>query len=340
MPDLTQVGPFPGRFGGVALHVVRLLEALRAHRLNVDGASTAGIPQGLGVHKLGWRELVYGNPLHLHTDEGNARLTLLIGGLCKLRQRRYALTVHSFRKRADLDHLTSKLSSVYRGASLIVAISNEVKERVVERLGISSDSVRVFSSALPISAWELRQPAPEVPTEWTQARVRVLANAGRVVRYNGKDLYGIDILIKAFRNIQIPDAALLIVLGTVVDASLYAELTALQQTDRRIHLLTNVSSPLTTITHTAHVVVRPTRTEGGESLTLSEAVELGVWAVGSNAVARSAHTILFATEDVQSLTNVLQDVMQRTSPAPVHRDSTTVSALIEAYVEHGLLSRV
>jgi glycosyltransferase involved in cell wall biosynthesis len=278
--------------------------------------------------------------VHLHTDEGNARLTVLMGRFWRGLGRRFALTVHSFRERPDLQHLDRSLQHVYRKARLIVAISEDVRAALTERLHLDPSRIRVISSALPISRWERSQPIPDsVPKAWLDAPVRIIANAGRVVRYEGQDLYGIDTLLDAFAALDQPRASLLVVLGEVVDADLYREIAVKVSADTRVHLISRLESPLAPITHAATVVVRPTRTEGGESLTLTEAIECGVWAVGSDAVRRPEGTELFRTGDAHHLREVLAAVAARShKPEPRTLRAHVVGQLLEAYRETGLLA--
>ena len=158
------------------------------------------------------------------------------------------------------------------------------------------------------------------------------------MRFQNNDLYGIDTLLDAFRAYQNKEASLLVVLGQIVDTGLYDTLVSTAALDSRVHLLTQFDSPLTTITHHAHVVVRPTRTEGGESLTLTEAQELGVHTIGSDAVPRPPGAVLFETGNAESLTQALNLISQQSElPHPLTANTTAIESLIEAYSSSGLL---
>ncbi len=339
MPNLQLVGPFPPPFGGVAQHLVRLAEGLRQANVNVQGWSTGGIPVGFsGIRHAGWRTLLQRLPVHLHTDEGNARRTVLLGKAWMAMGRRFALTVHSFRDRPDLAHLDGHLASVFNHANLIITVSDEVRTAVHARLGVPISHMITIPSALPISSWERSFPLPQtIPTQWLDATVRILANAGRVVRYQGTDLYGIDTLISAFTQLSIPQVSLLLVLGQVVDVGLHQELVAMASTDERIHVITGLSSPLANITHRATIVVRPTRTEGGGSLTLAEAIECGVWAVGSDAVPRPEGTVLFQTGNADHLRTVLEHIAHQQAPHPRVVHGNGIQLILDAYRTSGLL---
>ncbi|MBK9184745.1 MAG: glycosyltransferase [Ignavibacteria bacterium] len=122
---------------------------------------------------------------------------------------------------------------------------------------------------------------------------------------NGRDLYGLDVLVSAFSSIQDPEAALCIAVGDVVDTALLQNVLALASNDARITFVRDLNCPLAPFVQHAHIVVRPTRTEGGPSLTLSEALELGRWAVGSDAGQRPDGTVLFLAMKIQRIFRVL-----------------------------------
>lgn len=339
VPKLSLLGPFPPPFGGVALHLIRLMERLQTRGIDVRGISTAGLPKGLPhTFRLSVLTALAGNAVHMHTDEGNARRAIALGMLWKMVGRPYCITVHSFRLRKDLVHLDRTLAGVYRNARAVIAISKDVRDALQSRLGLTNSSLYVVPSALPISQWERDQSPPALPQQWKMARVRFLANAGRITRYDGEDLYGIDTLLTAFRELPMQDASLLIILGTIVDVEILNLYTALAGSDSRIHFVHNMQSPLSSIVHLAHCVVRPTRTEGGESLTLAEAIEEGTWAVGSDAVQRPPGTILFKTGSAADLLAKLTDVAAtETRPTPKPADWHALDSLMQIYADSGFL---
>lgn len=333
------LGPFPPPFGGVALHCVRLLEGLRTAGIDARGVSLGGIPEGVDhVEKLGVSFALSRTLVHYHTDEGNHRWMRLLSRLWRTTRTPYVVTVHSFRDRPEFAdaRLRTQLASTYTHAAAVIGISNEVISDLEQRLGVYHKRTRIIPSALPISAWECNAQLPDsLPDRWRTASVRMLANAGRVVRYNGQDLYGIDVLIDAMQRIADPDVSLCIAVGDVVDADLWSQLQAQAERDARIWILRDHNGPLAPLVQDAHIVVRPTRTEGGPSLTVQEALEVGRWAIASDAVPRPDGTRLFANADAQALAATIQqsiqDVRRGSMPPaiPAHRDA--VQRIINLY---------
>lgn len=346
MKPLRILGPFPPPYGGVAIHCVRLLESLKAQRVSVKGFSLGGLPGGLeSVYEFRPWHLLSRSPVHYHTDEGNYRWMLLLSLFWRTLGVKYIVTVHSFRHRKEFDdpHTRARLCSAYKHAEAIVAISNEVLDDLQRELGISHKRSKVIPSNLPVSSWEQQgELSSVIPSAWTTAPVRILANAGAVTLFQGKDLYGIDVLLDAFRDIQSDAAALCIVLGGVRDADLLKKIHSVASTDSRVSVVTEYSGALVPLVQHAHIVVRPTRTEGGPSLTISEAMEMGRWAIASDAVPRPAGCVTFRNEDHADLTKALDDCIQRvqsgTMPEASLPYSQALTQLINLYQRLGFVS--
>lgn len=328
--------------------MVRLLASLRAQGIDAEGISLGGIPAGLPVTSTTIRASVSipSDPktlVHYHTDDGNWKTAVLLGTMWQLRRVPYVITLHSFRQRSWFRYakVRDRLRQAYDGAQAIICISDHVRDDVTQWLGIDPGKCVVIPSNLPINAVERKQPIdPRIPTTWQHARVRIIANAGRLVAHDGKDLYGCDVVARAVRGMDAADIGLLIVTGQIVDAALLDDLHAIAGGDPRISIVTQFDAPLISATDHAHIVVRPTRTEGGPSITLTEAMELGKHAIGSDAVPRPQGAVLFRSEDDADLARVLTStadaVRHGTMPRPKVMEGRVVDRLIDVYHRSGL----
>lgn len=281
--------------------------------------------------------------VHYHTDEGNYKSTLLFSMWWRLLRRPYGITTHSFRPLPAFEsaRLRRALASAYKHASLRIAISDATREAMVDILNLDSQSIAVVPSTFPISNAELHSPLPPLPAEWQGAPIRILANAGRLVRFRGEDLYGLDVLVRAMQHVPDTDVHVLLAIADVVDETLQTNLTHAAKTDPRIHIIRS-AWPLARVASMAHIVVRPTRTEGGPSLTLNEAIELGVFAIGSDAVERPAFTRLFRNGDADHLSEVLRatiaDVRRGQTAPQSHPNRDIIQTLVDLYARAGLVN--
>lgn len=345
MRPLRIFGPFPPPFGGVAIHCVRLLESLQARGINAQGVSLGGLPDSLtGVALLRPWNFFSRSPVHYHTDEGNFRWMLLLSRLWRFCGTKYVVTLHSFRHREEFKSPTTRrrLRSAYEHAEAVIAISEEVAAAVEQELGLRHRRFKVIASNLPISTWERQAPLPdEIPATWRQAEIRLLANAGAITSFEGNDLYGIDVLLDAFALISDQRVSLCIVIGGVRDKQLADRLLQQASNDARVCVVVEPKSALVPVVEQSHVVVRPTRTEGGPSLTVTEAMELGKVAIASDAVARPAGCITFRNEDPADLARVLERSIDglrvNGMPEPHRPYSGALTQLVHLYQKLGFV---
>ena len=333
------LAPFPPPFGGVALHSIRLLEGLRQLGIQATGISMGGIPDGVdAIGRFGLGFFLSRTLVHYHTDEGNHRWMRLLSWWWWLTRTPYVVTVHSFRDRPEFTsaRVRRSLARAYGHAKAVICISDQVVRELEYRIGVRHKLTRTIPSTLPVSQWENRSPMSTlVPEEWKGAPVRLLANAGRIVTYEGKDLYGIDVLVDAMSQISDSDVCLCIAIGEVVDHSRWEPIEQRIKADRRITIIRNLNGPLAPMVAHAHVIVRPTRTEGGPSLTLSESLELGRWSVGSDSVQRPDGTVLFRNEDAKdlarALTQCIADVRRCVMPPAMSSNIDAVQKIVNLY---------
>ncbi len=341
MPNPVLVGPVPPPYGGVAIHILRLREALAMQGIPTTLVRTNGHAVAMVARVL--THTVRAPLVHFHTDEGNYKSTILFARWWKLMNVPYILTTHSFRSLNAFEQprVRRALHSAYASAVARIAISDSTRDALCANLNVAASSVHVIPSTLPVSRTERAAPLPPLPSAWQGAPIRILANAGRLVRFNGEDLYGLDLVVDAMRDIDNPHAHVLLAVADVVDPSLLAPLEAAAAADQRIHVVRS-SWPLAQVARNAHIVVRPTRTEGGPSLTLAEAAQLGAYTIGSDAVERPATTRLFRSGDAASLAAALQKTIADVHagiPAPIPQDDANiVQQILEVYERAGLVS--
>ncbi|CAN5394556.1 hypothetical protein BH10BAC6_BH10BAC6_01160 [soil metagenome] len=337
--NIAILAPLPPPFGGVSVHATRLIEALREAGDDVAVIDVGRPSLGLFVKvaMVAWRR---DRLMHYHSDEGNWKMAIVLGLIFDAVGAKYVITLHSFRERVVFRNVLVRtlLRTTYDAAQRVVCISEHVREAVCTLIDVDATQCTVISSALPVSAEERSTPLPSsVPKTWLDAPVRVLFNVSRLVRYHDKDLYGLDVVLDAWRTVNAvhPSARLLVVIATVVDVPLYTNAMERVQTLQGVDVLTDHPGLLMPFTVAAHVVVRATRTEGGPSLTIQEALENGCIAVASNSVARPRQTLLFRSEDAEDCARVIGEaihqVCEHGRPTPLIPSTLIVDRLRDIY---------
>jgi glycosyltransferase involved in cell wall biosynthesis len=337
MPDLLLLAPAPPPYGGVAIHVLRLVECLEKAGIRTSWTSTAVSASSL-LRSVP-RSVFSANAVHLHADEGNWKLIVLVAVVTALRRIPFVVTLHSFRPRtAFLDGMGHTiLRWALARSAVTIAVSDDTASAV--HATFPSCTAAVVPSALPISHAERSATASHLPVAWQGASVRLVANAGRVVSYEGRDLYGLDTIIDAMALLSDSDIHILLAIGTVVDAALWDRLRTAASADPRLHFVT-LDGPLLPAVVASHGVLRTTRTEGGASLTLSEALEVGRYAIGSDCVPRPDGTILVPMGDPAALAAAITEVARRIragEPGPLASPpADAFRGLLEAYSRMGI----
>jgi len=337
--NIAILAPFPPPYGGVSVHATRLVDALReaGDDVAVVDVGRPSLRMILGVVMVAWRR---DRLVHYHSDEGNWKMAIVLGLLFDAVGAKYVITLHSFRERTAFRNVLVRtlLRTTYDAAERVICISEHVREAVRALIGVDAAQCTVISSALPVSTEERMAPLPSaVPQAWLGAPVRVLFNVSRLVRYHDKDLYGLDVVLDAWRTVNVahPSARLLVVIATVVDAPLYNSAMEHVRTLQGVDVLTDHTGLLMPFTVAAHVIVRATRTEGGPSLSIQEALENGCVTVGSNSVPRPLQTMLFRTEDAADCARVMGEaihqVCEHGRPTPLIPSTVIVDRLRELY---------
>lgn len=336
---LAILAPFPPPYGGVSVHATRLVDALReaGDDVTVVDVGRPSLQVLLMVVKVAWRR---DRLVHYHSDEGNWKMAILLGLIFDAVGATYVITLHSFRERSAFRNILVRtlLRSTYDAAERVICISDHVRDDVCRLIGVDASQCDVISSALPVSSEERMEALPSsVPQAWIDAPVRVLLNVSRLVLYEDNDLYGLDVVLEAWRIVQEEQssARLLVVIATVVDATLYSSAMERVQTLQGVDVLTDHTGLLLPFTVASHVVVRATRTEGGPSLTIQEALEVGCIAVASNSVPRPPQAMLFRSEDPADCARVMSaainHVHEHGRPEPLAASTLIVDRLRELY---------
>lgn len=347
-PTLLLLGHFPPPRGGVAVHLDRLRDALRNRSFAVRcisfGTRDPAHPDTLLTRRqplafLG--ALLRGAPLlHYHTDEADWKAAALLGLWCALRRQTYVLTLHSFRRHSFLEGSLSRrvVAFVYRRAARIICISENLQREVSELLPEASARTVVITSYLPPSDAERNTPPPARFDELTREHDTVICfNAYAPTLYQGRDLYGGDVVLDAFALVQqeFPTVGLAMVYVRLDDSSNAQTIRAKARAlGARVALIENHVGPFIPVLERSAILVRATLNDGGPSLSVLEALSLGVWCAASDAVPRPRECELFRTRDPEDLARALRLLLHRVSQGerqPPVRFPDAVDDLIPLY---------
>jgi glycosyltransferase involved in cell wall biosynthesis len=168
----------------------------------------------------------------------------------------------------------------------------------------------------------------------------IATNAWRVCFHRGEDRYGLDLLIEMMvrlvdeHGLDVGLACLLPGRGEEAYLDQLLDRAAASGVRERVHIVRDPIEEASSLWREADVVVRATNTDGN-SLTVLEALALGVPVVASDCVARPAGTTTFRSRDTSDLTEcvarVLKDLPSYRASAAATAPAGSGSEFVELY---------
>lgn len=318
---VINVGLFPPPYGGVSIHLQRLLQRLQTAGVDCLLIDLSGSPKRQpGVVTWTWTTAVLRLLLTrrsiVHFHNFSPRNTILFW-LLSLRHR----TILSWHNERFLDELNEAFplgrrvaKALLRRVGCIVVDSQKSLELARQ---IVSDSSRI--TLIP----EFLEPASVPPLTnrnvlelRSSHRFLLSSNAFRIAFHRGQDLYGLDLLVELMRRLvheRQLDAALAFLLPGESESEYFAEIR--REVDRhdltsRVLFVTRPLEEAASLWRISDVVVRATNTDGN-SLSVMEALSMGVPVVASDCVDRPDGAVTFRTRDIDDLEAKVADVLTR-----------------------------
>jgi glycogen(starch) synthase len=316
---LLFIGPYPPPHGGISVHVWSACSLLRQRGfrcsvLNVEPRAPASeayikISSALGLA----RELVRHSwndwAMHVHINGHNPKswMIALAGGLAAQSGPRSLLTIHSGIAPRYLRETTGALRGLARLACLqfdrIVCVNQEIAG-VVKSLGIPMHRLEVQPAFLPLPV-----PPVRIPVElqdWLGTHTPVLSTA---VFFRPE--YGFDLLVPALTALKKRYPALgCLVMGSGDDQLAAEMLVQREGLKESVRFLGDVDHEMClALMSRSRVFVRPTLRDG-DSISVREAVSLGVQVVASNVGTRPSEVMLFAPGNIEELIGQIERALE------------------------------
>ncbi len=184
-----------------------------------------------------------------------------------------------------------------------IAVSQKIKDQIhsINPICITATVIPAYIPSLP----DNKPLNPEIEN-FIKTKTYILSIYAHSTRiFNGKDLYGIDIALKALSKVNkiIPNTGLII---SIPGETLKTEIIKYQVLIDELQLHDNVLIFLKPINNSinlwkkSNILLRPTLTDG-DSLVIREALSQGVYIIASNVVKRPDGVILFQSENIDEL---------------------------------------
>ncbi len=301
----------PPPVGGVTMHTLRLLSALKA-----DGIEVVVLePTIKNVFKI-LRSSLKSNIIHVHSFKAFRVAWPYFLALRKLMKKNVLLTLHSLRE------IPAAGKIVFGVPNYIICVNDEIKDKVKR---FRSTDVITISPFLRFTEEErhLFSPLDEREREFfSQGRV-ISFNAWRVVIEHERDIYGIDTMLEAFSKLYKEENTKLCVCVPGLDEygrGYIYELIDRYDIDYGRILIIDRAVWFVEIIAMSDAFVRANRSDG-DPLSVKEALMLGKPVIASDCVRRPKGVLTFKTGDAQDLlSNIKKALHMEVNPASVSID--------------------
>ncbi len=323
--NVLLIGPYPPPHGGISVHLLeihRRLTQLGVH-CRVLNTNRQG-PDHPACIRLGswfqfavslWRHARQGWTLHCHTNGHNWKSWVIALG-CGLTGRpgRSLLTLHSgfvpdYLRRPAGRLLASLACSRY---ARVLCVSYEIREAVLS-LGVAPARTEVLPAYLQSS--QARSSLDGRLLEWA-ARHRPLLSTALFFRPE----YGFDLLLCALARLRQRHNSLgCLVIGSGEQRAQAEKRIREEGMEDHVLLAGDLDHDVClALISASHVFVRPTLTDG-DSISVREAIALGVPVVASNSCRRPSGVLVFEVGNVEDFTAKMELalVRPRREPQPV-----------------------
>ena len=297
---LCILGTMPPPIGGVSIHIMRLVCALKKQQLPYEFVEIRhnGKIQGL-IHAF--YKNIKNDYSVIHYQLNNWIECWMIYVICAGKKKSFISTVHSFRP-----EIMGKCSLMFARACTnsemrLIAPSESIRTKLV-KFGFREDKIIIQNTYLSPTEEELAEKIPEEISSFIDSAKKrggytILGNAYKLyLDKNNEDVYGLDICIEACKRID--NLYLVFCMPTYDEDYKNTCLESIKEkylSDRVLLYSHQIS--LVPLFKKVDLFVRPTTTDSF-GISVAEALECGTPALASDVCERAKGTVTFHKGDV------------------------------------------
>jgi glycosyltransferase involved in cell wall biosynthesis len=331
--DILILGPVPPPFGGISVHLNRLVPLLEEAGFEVavlnhfGSAEMRFVVGALNRNPLKYYRLPRKFPariVHYHHSRWVHLIAVALGK--RNSKARYVITLHAGDIQKHFPQLASRMPLVRRVThwalrrfDTVIVVDPQIGSII--RRHLDRQRVEVLPAYLESGDHEPRTYEPRIEAFLGAGRVVIVAAYGVQFLPDGGDLYGLDTAVDAFAKLAADREDLRLALfvarrpsGWKARRHLAKLEQRLKQTGVRDRALIVFGLPLVPALRQNTVFLRPTRAEG-DAVSVREALQARVPVLASDIVQRPAGVVSFSVGDVEELCRVL-DGLLNDPPAP------------------------
>jgi glycosyltransferase involved in cell wall biosynthesis len=331
--DILILGPIPPPFGGISVHLSRLVPILEEAGFTVavlnhfESADMRFVVGVLNRNPLRYYRLPKRFPariVHYHHSRWVHLVAVALGK--RNSDARYVMTLHAGDIQKHFPQLTSRVPCVsrlthwaLRRFETVIAVDPTIGS--ILRSHLDGQHVEVLPAFLESGDHESRTYEPPVEAFLRAGRVVVVAAYGVQFLPDGGELYGLDTAVEAFTTLAADRQDLRLALFIARRPSARKARRHLAKLERRLEeggvrdrTLIVFGLPLVPALRQNTIFLRPTRAEG-DAVSVREALQARVPVLASDVVPRPAGVVSFPVGNVEELCRMLADFLND-PPAP------------------------
>ena len=321
-PDVALIGSYPPPYGGISVHLQRLVEFLQTQDINVvlyntvSASCVPGSVVSVSRHKILWflRFCLRHRCRIVHLESCNWFSRLLFGIMARFRKGKYLISIQgrSITEALRVSRLRSGLTRwVLRQMDMVIASNEDIERECLDDVGLPRENVRMIPAFIPPDP----DNAPELPeyvVDFLETHSPLISSVGWIGQINmGSDLYGIDMMIELVDLLKedYPNIGFVLSINGGQKADIERLVTECRERVGDRFLAVQESLPdIGHILRSSDLFVRPTNTDG-DSVSVREALYLGTPVVASDAVPRPDICRLFATRDTDAFAKCVRKAL-------------------------------
>lgn len=320
--NILQIGPIT-EIGGVSVHINRLCDLMSSNcnftfidecKRNTNYASIRSV-RVLKNYFFFIKYIYQSDIVHIHLGNWILRIVFIL--LSIFFNRKIVLTLHGQNTLEDLNPFSKKLTLLFLNKVFkIICVNQKIKNDLPINLIPKISVCEAFLPPNLSNEEDLPVELIKIINEHKKKSLLICANAYKLVKVNGMQLYGLDqcieFVIKAKKykiNIHLFYIISFVPLEDKKTYNIFLGL--IKKHDLSTHI-TLVPKPISFIKliKLCDIVLRPTLTDG-DALTVREALYLNKIVIASDVVDRPKGTILYNVNDNMSLYNTISSISSK-----------------------------
>ncbi len=306
------IGCWPPPYGGIGVHLQGLVAYLENEGVDFILYNTASTSQKLpnvvsvSRHRIFWYLWFCFFHRHkiVHLLAVNWFVRIMFGIISLLKPGKYILSIHneSISRLLRSGWLRGRLTRwLLRRMDIVIACNSDIEQECVLDVGLSPEKVYMIPGFIPVSR-KNRSEIPGYVQSFVKAHKPLLCAVGWIGRTsNGKDLYGIDMLIELVSMLKrdYPEIGLILSINNGQEEKNQETIkTYRRQGGNNMLLITEDLEDIIPLLQYSDLFLRPTNSDG-DAVSIREALWIGVPVVASDATPRPEPCVLFRSRDMQ-----------------------------------------